>query len=61
MKESGRATRITTGVCETPNGDVKALIEGREINTVLGDIVRINAIPHGVLTSSTGAQRYPVA
>jgi len=58
---AGRATRITTGVCETPNGDVKALIEGRKIKTVLGGIVRINAIPHRVLTRSTGAQLYPAA
>jgi hypothetical protein len=44
---------ITTGVCETPNDDVKALIEGRK--------GRVDAIPHRVLTRSTGAELYPDA
>ncbi len=44
---------ITTGVCETPNDDVKALIEGRKAGT--------DAIPHRVLTRSTGAELYPDA
>jgi len=56
-----RATRISTGVCETPNGDVKALIEGRQIKMAHGGTIRVNAIPHRVLTSSTGAQLYPAA
>ncbi len=48
---TNRRRRITTGVCETPNDDVKALIEGRRART--------DAIPHRVLTSSTGAELYP--
>jgi hypothetical protein len=50
---TNRRRWITTAVCETPNDDVKSLIEGRK--------ARIVGIPHRVLTSSTGAELYPDA
>ncbi len=45
---------ITTCVCETPNDDVKALIEGKRLR-------RGAQIPHRILTSSAGAELYPAA
>lgn len=56
-----RRRKITTGVCETPNDDVKALIEGRRVRTPDGRESRIDAIPHRILISSTGAELYPDA
>ena len=52
---------ITTCVCETPNDDVKALIEGKRLRRLDGSEVKVGAIPHRILTCSTGAELYPVA
>ena len=52
---------ITTCVCETPNDDVKALIEGKRLRRLDGGEVKVGGIPHRILTSSTGAELYPVA
>lgn len=52
---------ITTCVVETPNEDVKALIEGRRLRRLDGSEVKIGEIPHRVLTCSTGAKLYPAA
>jgi hypothetical protein len=56
-----KGKRITTGVCETPNDDVKSLIEGRKVKTLEGTEIRVDGIPHRVLTSSTGTELYPDA
>ena len=56
-----RGRAITTGVCETPNDDVKALIEGKRMRSLDGKETRVGAIPHRILTSSTGAELYPTA
>jgi hypothetical protein len=56
-----RGRAITTGVCETPNDDVRALIEGRRVRSLEGQEIRLGAIPHRILTSSTGAELYPAA
>ncbi len=52
---------ITTCVCETPNDDVKALIEGKRLRRIDGSEVRVGRIPHRILTCSTGAELYPAA
>jgi hypothetical protein len=57
MERNGR--EITTGVCETPNKDVKLLIEGRKVKTPDGKEVRVGGIPHRVVTAATGAELYP--
>lgn len=59
MLQAGRA--ITTVVCETPNDDVKSLIEGKRLKANDGREVRIGGIPHRVLTSAAGAELYPAA
>ena len=56
-----RGRAITTGVCETPNDDVKSLIEGKRVRGLDGQEIRLGAIPHRILTSSTGADLYPAA
>jgi len=59
MLQAGRA--IATVVCETPNEDVKSLIEGKRLKAIDGREVRIGGIPHRVLTSAAGAELYPAA
>jgi hypothetical protein len=59
METHGR--KITTGVCETPTGDVKLLFEGRKVKTVDGQEKRVGDIPHRILTTATGLELYPLA
>ncbi len=59
MLQASRA--ITTVVCETPNEDVKSLIEGKRLKAIDGREVRTGGIPHRVLTSASGAELYPAA
>jgi hypothetical protein len=51
--------RITTGVCETPNDDVKLLFRGRKGRDARGAETTVGGIPHRVLTDATGAELYP--
>ncbi|SRR5216684_1794586 len=59
MKREGRAIRV--GVVETPNEDVKLLVEGKKVKAPGGKEVRVGGIPHRVLTVATGAELYPAA
>src|SRR5262249_4292122 len=52
---------ITTCVCETPNDDVKGLIEGKRLRRLDGSEVKVGGIPHRILPCSTGAELYPAA
>src|SRR5712692_3047359 len=54
MKREGRAIKV--GVVETPNEDVKLLVEGKKVKAPGGREVRVGGIPHRVLTVATGAE-----
>jgi hypothetical protein len=59
MKREGRAIKV--GVVETPNEDVKLLVEGKKVKAPDGREIRVGGIPHRVLIVATGVELYPVA
>jgi hypothetical protein len=59
MLETGR--NITTGVCETPNEDVKLLFHGRKVKAADGSKTVVGGVPHRILTAASGVELYPAS